>query len=377
MKVATLTLPLHTNYGGNLQAFALQKTLINLGHDAILLDFRKQPPKRNVYRRIGSKIKNFIIKKQKSPFTLKEQLLINKYHNEFIDNYINRTPVLYDEASLEKYVSEHNIDAVIVGSDQVWRPKYTPMITPFYLSFLQRNNTVKKISYAASFGVDSWEYSDDEVAVCRKLIVDFDSLSVRESDAIEMCKTHFSVHPEHVLDPTMLLSKDEYVSIFEKNNIPDKTGQIFSYVLDLNDEKNKFIKNISTVLKKDVFTTYPAKHNKTEDCISNIFDYQFPPIEAWLKSFNDADFIITDSFHGTVFSIIFNKPFIAICNKDRGSARFKSLLRMFSLEDRLIYDLSTVNADLLKTQINYLAVNKTLEEYRLKSLKYLSSSLRK
>lgn len=100
MKVATLTLPLHTNYGGNLQAFALQKTLINLGHDAILLDFRKQPPKRNLYRRIGSKIKNFIIKKQKSSFTLKEQLLINKYHNEFIDNYINRTPVLYDEASL-------------------------------------------------------------------------------------------------------------------------------------------------------------------------------------------------------------------------------------------------------------------------------------
>ncbi len=378
MKVATLTLPLHSNYGGNLQAFALQRALVNLGHEAVLLNYRKGHAHRSPLRRVASKIKSILLSKNKGSafaFSENEQEIINKNHNDFISKYINKSHPLYDEASLRKFVLESKVECVIVGSDQVWRPKYTPAISPFFLNFINKAPQIKKISYAASFGVDIWEYTNSELSVCKELIADFDAVSVRESIAVDMCKEFFSVQAEHVLDPTLLLSKDEYIDLFEKSNLPSFQGKIFSYVLDSDENKTTFLNQISTNLGKEIFTTYPKKHIKVEPVISNMLDYQFPSVETWLKSFYDADFVVTDSFHGTVFSIIFNKPFIAICNNERGSARFKSLLQMFSLENRLVYDMATIDLNLINSPIDYAQVNKELDLQRIKSLGFLSEAL--
>ncbi|HEC2597224.1 TPA: polysaccharide pyruvyl transferase family protein [Raoultella ornithinolytica] len=378
MKVATLTLPLHTNYGGNLQAFALQKTLIKLGHDAVLLNYRKGALRKSIFRRVASKIKNFALPSNKTShfvFSQHEQNEINKHHDSFIKKNIITSSPFYDEDSLKKFILDNKIECVIVGSDQVWRPKYTPKISPFYLNFIYEHSNIKKVSYAASFGVDLWEYTSSELSECKKLIASFDSISVRESIAVDMCQEFFEVDAEHVLDPTLLLSKDEYINLFEKYNMPSFKGKIFSYVLDSDENKTAFMDQISSFLNKEIFTTYPKKHIKTESIISNISDYQFPSVEAWLKSFHDADFVVTDSFHGTVFAIIFNKPFIAICNKERGSARFKSLLKMFSLEDRLVYDMTEVDFNLVNSPIDYDRVNEDLNLQRIKSLDFLAKAL--
>ncbi|HHG8774826.1 TPA: polysaccharide pyruvyl transferase family protein [Raoultella planticola] len=379
MKIATLTLPLHTNYGGNLQAFALHNVLVKLGHEPILLDFRKRAEKKHIIRKVGSKVKKLFFSQKSNNgmfhFSAAENNFINAFHREFIDNYINKSNPLYNEVELKRFVSKNNLGAVIVGSDQVWRPKYTPHIDPFFLSFLNGNTTTKKISYAASFGVDSWEFTSEELSVCKKLIQQFDSVSVRESLGVEMCESFFSIHAEHVLDPTLLLDRDDYISVFNRKKLPNNTGKIFSYILDSDGDKNEFMNEVSRSLNKKVFTTYPSKHIKTEARISNMSEFQYPSIEAWLKSFYDADFVVTDSFHGTVFSILFNKPFISICNKDRGSARFQSLLAEFSLEERLVHDVTEVDVELLNTPIDFSLVNAKLEFLRKKSLQFLSDSL--
>lgn len=379
MKVATLTLPLHNNYGGNLQAFALHKILIKLGHEPILLDYRKEGERKNIIRRIGSKVKGFAFPQKNNEgvfyFSLSEKNSINIFHNEFINSYINKSRPLYNEIELKSFVNKSSPDAVIVGSDQVWRPKYTPNIRPFFLSFLNGNSKTKKISYAASFGVDSWEFTSEELRECKELIQQFDSVSVRESLGVEMCETFFSTHAEHVLDPTLLLTSYDYISIFNKKKLPDNNGKIFSYILDSDNQKNNFMDKLSSFFNKDVFTTYPSKHIKTEAKISNMAEFQYPSVEAWLKSFYDADFVVTDSFHGTVFSILFNKPFVSICNKDRGSARFQSLLAVFSLEERLVRDVAEVDVEFLNSPIDFSLVNEKLESLRNRSLQFLSDAL--
>ncbi len=135
------------------------------------------------------------------------------------------------------------------------------------------------------------------------------------------------------------------------------------------------MKGISESLGKELFTTYPKKTKKDSFDIHDMDNYQYPPVEAWLKSFHDADFVVTDSFHGTVFSIIFNKPFIAISNKARGSARFLSLLKIFGLENRLVNDLAEVNVSLLNASIDYGHVNEILASFRANSIDFIKNSL--
>ena len=103
--------------------------------------------------------------------------------------------------------------------------------------------------------------------------------------------------------------------------------------------------------------------------------YIYPPIENWIKSFTEADFIVTASFHGTVFSIIFNKPFISIVNKERGASRFESLLKQLDLMNRMVNVGSEISDDLIYDKIDYELVNKKLIDLKRKSINYLNEAL--
>ncbi|CAI0795727.1 polysaccharide pyruvyl transferase family protein [Serratia proteamaculans] len=377
MKVAILTIPLNHNYGGNLQNFALQMTLKNMGHDPVTINYKKGI-RRSYARKILSKLKRslFVFKDMSNyPITDDEILIIEKNHRDFIEKYISISNDFYSEDEIKKFFDKENFDAVIVGSDQVWRPQYTPKIDPFFFSFLRGNSNVIKMSYAASFGTDIWEYTPEQLKLCRELVKEFDFISVRESLGVDMCHQYFDVYSEHVLDPTLLLKKDDYIDLFKKAALPDNSGKIFNYILDSSGDKDDFLKKISGCLGKEVFSTYPRKTVKDTLNITDIKEFQYPHIEAWLKSFHDADFVVTDSFHGTAFSIIFNKPFIAISNKARGAARFSSLLRMFDLESRLVNDFSEVDSEVLNTPIDFNKVNKILEESKKKSINALRKAL--
>ncbi|EPN4480112.1 polysaccharide pyruvyl transferase family protein [Klebsiella aerogenes] len=375
MKIAILTQPLHTNYGGTLQAFALQYILRDIGHEPVTINYRKTKPTIHPVRLVLSRIKQKIFHGRIIySFTDDDLLIISKYHNEFIDKHIKHTDSIYGVDELCRLFSIENFNAVIVGSDQTWRPRYSPRIDSFFLDFLSENKNIKKISYASSFGTDNWEFTKEQTAKFSKLLQRFDSISVRESSAVNLCAKYLGVSSEHVLDPTFLLDKKVYLELI-KDIPPRGKGKVFSYVLDKSQEKVNIISNVCRLLGKDCFETYPKYSEKEARRIKDYAEYQYPSIEYWVRSFYDADFVITDSFHGTVFSIIFNKPFISIGNESRGKARFTSLLSKFNLENRLISHESEITSELINESIDFAMVNLKLNELKKHSLTFLNNSL--
>ncbi|MEE1226669.1 MAG: polysaccharide pyruvyl transferase family protein [Bacteroidales bacterium] len=376
MKIGILTLCLHNNYGGILQAYALQKVLQQMGHDVTLIDksrFIKLPLfsfsryylyfKRLILKIISDrslpvrwdKKRNddmAIMSTNTYPFILK-----NIKRIEANNNYSN--------------IKQDDFDAFVVGSDQVWRPKYfgQAIIPCAYLSFAKEWN-VKRISYAASFGTEDWEYTEEQTAECKELIQLFDAISVRESSAVELCEKHFDTSAIHVLDPTMLLDASDYIKLFEEAHAPQSPGLLMCYILDENKEKQEVVSFIEQTLHLKSFSV----NSKYEVADAPLEERIQPPVEVWLRGFNDAEFVITDSFHACVFSILFEKPFIVYGNKNRGMARFHSLLSIFGLENRLI----TNSEDALRVineHINWEAVNVKKKEWQEKSLNFLKTNL--
>jgi exopolysaccharide biosynthesis predicted pyruvyltransferase EpsI len=161
----------------------------------------------------------------------------------------------------------------------------------------------------------------------------------------------------------------------EKDKIAKHNGQLLVYVLDLSDEKKKIISEVSNELGLTVTSTMPESSFK-EAGSKNVEKCIFPPVTNWIRGFMDAEFVITDSFHGTVFSIIFNKPFIAVGNKKRGMTRFISLLKMFNLENRLIEKADENLKAILNDKIDFAGINEILETKKTEAVTYLENALK-
>ncbi|BEG97879.1 polysaccharide pyruvyl transferase family protein [Bacteroides sedimenti] len=379
MKIGILTQPLQTNYGGLLQAYALQTVLKRMGYKAWTIN---RPYKKvSLLRRIFSYLKRMIFSafKTKSYIirvwpTDKESKLIAQNTNRFIKENIQVTEPIYslnNFSSLKKY----EFDAYIVGSDQVWRPSYSPNISNYFLDFLTEKDKVKRIAYAASFGVDNWEFNDIQTSLCAALAKKFDAISVREDSAKDLCKDYFGVKAELVLDPTMLCTKDDYIELIKKDSTPASKGTLMTYILDRSHEKEEIISKVAKEFDLLPFSTLPQS-KYAEVGAKNIKHCIFPPVTEWLRGFLDASYVVTDSFHGTVFSIIFNKPFITIGNSERGITRFTSLLNMFGLEDRLISFPSELTKELMHKNIDYIRIEELLKNKRTSSLNFLSKVLK-
>lgn len=374
-KIGILTQPLVSNYGGVLQNYALQHVLLNHGFEVETIN---RVCGNSDFKIFLQKIKQIVFKHHENKLLYNNQSdLVNYEVKQFISEYLKvisvKNPTDY---KLSKIVSEGGYDSIIVGSDQVWRPRYAINIFHDYLSFLS-NEKVQKIAYAASFGTSEWEYTEQEENICRELIKTFDALSVREDQAINLCKQHFNVDVKHVLDPTLLLNKNDYLKLINMKDIKKRKG-VFNYVLDYDDSKQEAISFIAKAFDLDVFSNHPKFSlcdNKNIPFV--IDDFRFPSIEGWLAGFRDADYIVTDSFHGTVFSIIFNKPFVTLTNTGRGSTRFTSLLKVLGLESRLIDSYEDLTLDLLSAEINYEKVNLKISELKQYSLDFLISNLKK
>lgn len=261
---------------------------------------------------------------------------------------------------LKQHFEINKYDAVVVGSDQTWRPKYSPNIYNFYLDFI-KNKNIKRFAYASSFGVDTWEYAEEETSKCAELAKLFDAISVREESGVDLCKKYLNVESECVLDPTLLLNKEDYLSLIgDKYNNGSDNG-VYTYFLDSNEEKTSAANSIAEKLKTQVYSCQ-AKRSLSDLGGSTLDEYQMPAVQDWLASFANAKFVVTDSFHGMVFSIIFEKPFLVIVNKQRGAARFESLLSKIGGLDHLIYDTKEIDSEKIKSI-------EPLDEDKLKKLK--------
>lgn len=372
MRVAILTLPLHINYGGIVQTYALQTIVKNLGHDVYVLKHQPilLPERYGVKIRYWIYLKRFLNKylrhKDIDVFVdVKERERYSKkvyYSQDFITKYINKK-----EFDVQNIKDQDCFDCYIVGSDQVWRPIYAYPIEKYYLKFLENKDYIRRIAYAASFGSEEWEYTEQQTLECAKLARKFDMITVREDSGVDLCQKYLGVKVTHVLDPTMLLEKADYVSIVEKENIPASKGNLFVYMLDDSAQKQNYVQQVALKLNLKQFTIIPS--NKELDQ-----GEPYPGVPVWLRAFMDAQFVVTDSFHGCVFSIIFNKPFIALGNKGRGQARFDSLLRMFHLQNRLV-DVGDLSMDCIIYPIDWSIVNAIRTKMKDFSIALLTNAL--
>lgn len=379
LKIGIVTLPFNTNYGGLLQAFALQRVLINMGHNVLtvnrategmplkmkILSFGRRIVLRTIFR------KQVVVRTWPSK---NEQKTIAQHTDRFLKESIVTTELLKSEKDFNK-LKKYGFDAYVVGSDQVWRPKYSPNLKNHFLGFLNGNAQIKRISYAASFGVDMWEYTTAQTDNCIALARQFKSISVREDSAVTLCRQHLGVNAAQHIDPTLLVSKEEYIKLVEKDKIQKNEGKLLVYVLDLSTVKQKIIKQVKNELQLEITSTMPESSFK-EAGSKNLEKCIFPPVTNWIRGFMDAEFVITDSFHGTVFAIIFNKPFISVGNKKRGMTRFHSLLAIFGLENRLIGESEMDIKEIINTPIDFENVNKIIEKKKKEALQYLEDALK-
>ena len=365
MKIGILSLVLHTNYGGILQSYALQTVLERMGHDVVVLNRERYINKSSSQEALS--YAKYLVNRHLFRRNI-EYKNVNKQNKERYEREVNT------RAFIEKYIhtltvsgitkdSLREMDAVVVGSDQVWRPRYFKKywkagIEDAFLQFLG-NAKVKRVAYAASFGTDDWEYSIDETVQCANLLQEFDAVSVRESTAVNLCHERLGYdNAQHVLDPTMLLLKDDYILLVEKAETLKSKGNMMCYILDESEETQQLIRKIAKERGLIPFNTKAKK-----GCV-------VPSVEQWLRGFMDAEFVVTDSFHACVFSILFGKPFVVVGNKIRGLSRIGSLLSMFALKKNCIISSSDYNPLLSYGMSPDVAA--VLEKRRKDSLEFLA-----
>lgn len=368
MTVGVMTLPLNKNFGGNIQAFAMMEVLRQLGHKPILIN------RRHPYDLVDDAD---IVGEDNDKPLLSSSYGMNASipNSSFIDKYITPISRKFNSTSqLSQNIGKYNLDALIVGSDQVWRAKYArSILLDFFFAFLpEEDHHIKRISYAASFGADKLAYGAEVLREAARLVQKFDAASVREDVAVALCRKHLGVDAQHVLDPTLLLLSNDYVRLFSDKQFGYTDGRLLAYVLDANGDKGKVISEISRRLSIRAYATNGLPFGSVSALQAGDGDRS---IEGWLASFHGAAFVVTDSFHGVVFSILFNKPFIAYGNPRRGVARFSSLLKMFGLEDRLVVHSDEMDLERMLKPINWDAVNDRLAKLRAKSLRFLKSAL--
>lgn len=375
MKIGILTLPLHTNYGGILQAYALQTVIEKMGHEVIVFDAKRHDT-------------NIIKLLLKIPYRLLRNWtkhtnydIIQEFHimkrekntSRFIKKYIHTESI-----SDISQVKESQCKAIVVGSDQVWSPVHGANICGSVINAflpIEKDTNVKFISYAASFGKDAWGYSAVEEQKCKELIQHFDAVSVREDSGVSLCKTYLEHDAMKVIDPTLLLDSNDYISKLGIQNVSASKGNLLLYIINSTTEKNAIAKYVEDILSLKAFTV----NSKVEDSNSATYtetEKIQPPVEEWVRGFYDADFVVTDSFHACVFSILFKKDFIVTGNAGRGNSRFDSLLKTFGLENRMISNAnSTAIEEALKNKIDYTSVYEILSRERAKALSFLTDNV--
>ena len=353
MRIGIVTQPLEMNYGGIIQNWALQQALKQLGHDPVTLDaFQKFSTPHYVFNCCRTLLRRACGKKASFP---------QRYHGalrwrltgEFIEEHIATTRVMWDYE--RSAVKRYGLEGIVVGSDQVWRAAYNGThIADMFLKFAQ-GLPLRRVAYAASFGVDNWEYTPEQESQCVPLARQFDAISVRESSGVALCRDHLGMEAQHVLDPTMLLTAGDYGPIID----PDwdcSEPYLAVYCLDVTDAKRAFFNQLAADrgLKVRYFSAGWGGRLT---------------VGQWLAMISNAAMVVTDSFHGTVFSILFHTPFVSLVNEKRGASRFNALLSCLDLQERTSQACANV-------AIDWVGVDTKLSQLRRESLGFLQENLK-
>lgn len=370
MKIAIVTLPLYINYGGILQCYALQTVLERMGHDVVVLEKPKYGHSYPFIKALAickRLFKRYVLGKKVNILWAPHEI-VNLHIKQFIRRYIHHSyKKVWSPQTLR------SINAFVVGSDQIWRPEYLHPIENAFLDFTKGMN-VKRIAYAASFGVEQCTFSEEQLHHCSTLLKQFNAVSVREDSGVRICKDFLEVEAVQMLDPTLLLDIDDYRKLISKTKTIPSKGNMLVYILDVTEEKKRLVAQIA---KERKLIPYWLDNDASSESVFWNGEAKMA-VEQWLRAFDEASFVLTDSFHGCIFSILFKKSFIAFANQDRGGTRFTSLLNLFSLNERLIFTHTEYEKKkvFLQKEIDYIPVYEELEKQRSKAFNFLKVSIK-
>lgn len=376
-KCGILTITIGSNYGNRLQNYALQCVIKNFGYFPETIDYtpsymlnkkkeKNKPIKNNFLKlkKIGfSHLFNIINKKILRRKRIKEKEVYRRQcFNDFIDQYICMSSQQYDSNSDFNQLNEiYNF--FIVGSDQVWNPYWEGRDEFFYLTF---TNNEKKIAYAPSFGVS--QIPENQKKIYQKNLSSFSNISIREEQGQKIIKNLINSDVPILLDPTFLLKKDEWDQIVVEST--DKENYILTYFLGIISSKRK--RKIKKFAKKNnlkIISMYEDWNPKSN----------FGGPSEFVGLIKNATYVCTDSFHGAVFSIIYNKPFTVMEREEinnqtnhKMNSRIETLLKNMQLQK--CQSFLTKNED-GRFDISFEVANKRIEDDRKKSFEYLKKSL--
>lgn len=350
MKIALLTIWHEKNYGAELQAYATIKLLQGLGHNVQMIDLRLSD-------RNSKSVKNVLANAIESVSPCSHKF------GKFWKKHIPTTRRYHSLTELKN--NPPDADIYIVGSDQVWNPHITTDFWKiFFLPF--GKESIKRISIASSFGQDSFDFPSkvEEISV---LLSKFDLITCREQSGVQILKDVFKKQSHLVLDPTLLLQS--YDNLIDPKSINQKNTLVY-YPLSNDNE----LTNLACDISNDTgMETININEHKT---LLKKIVWNRPSIDEWLRDMAEAKFIITRSFHGVAFSLIFNKNFAVLKTRNNRLTRITNLLKLVGLENRLYDNVSDLKTSKpWENSINYAEINSTIQQLRADSIKLIKNSL--
>lgn len=354
MKVGILTFHWANNYGAVVQAYALLSKLKELGHEAYIVD--RQVRYEGVLRRLYHKYsynhhyawlafdreRRHILSPMSSPYKSHEKLV--------------------------KAFPSEQFDAVIVGSDQVWR--WGMMGNNYFLDFLEGTH-IRRYAYAASFGLSRWEGTEEKRKEISALLKQFNAISVRESSGVKICHETFGIEAWLVLDPTLLHKRSFYESTLLKDKQLKSNGKVVSYILG-NKNKGQVIEIAKWAQKKglkhnELFWTsldFPALIGRSE------FHFSHVDLTTWLDEIRNAEYVITNSFHATVFCILFEKKFVSLESPGGGLDRLLTLFESLGITNRMVKSVDCID-DAMSSLVDYNEIRNNHQKLIAYSIEFL------
>jgi hypothetical protein len=347
MRIGTLTFHKTNNYGAVLQAYALQKYLLDAGFEAEIIDYRPNAGTNIVQRSFKNKALYYLFK----PNVLIERKIRQRKFNEFRHNHMNIASTIFLG---DEQISNNPppYDLYIVGSDQVWNTDITNMSKAFFLNFVKSG---RKISYAASLGKD--EFNETEKKYMKDYLNNFDGIAVRESLLQQKLQEEFSINAEHVLDPIFLLNKENWIKVASRIRLPKK--YVLCYMMEYSQELIDHTNDVARQLHCSPIFISPSHTHFSGRILKGLGPSEF------IYTLANARYICTNSFHGTAFSLIFQKDFTVV-RHSRLNSRISSLIELVGLNERFFDD-----ANHRIKEIEYKKVTKRLQKKINKSQEYI------
>ena len=347
MKIAVITYHYSSNNGATMQTYALCRYLKEQGHDLQIIDIRQD--------------ENWPV-----PFYVRiAKVLIQERRIErFMKNHF--PPLTRRYTTIEELQNDPpEVDCYIVGSDQTWNPSISKdLCLAYFLDFGDEN--VLRLSYASSFGIKEWPKDDKNTARVKECLERFEALSVREQEGADLCVQTFGIKPEVVLDPCFL--NPNYSELLGKVR---QRNQIVCYKLNKTPD---FYNNMPALREQLQMPALLLNENYPRKGFKYVFN---PGVKKWLSILAGAKFVVTDSFHGAVFSILFHRQFIVTLNHDSKDSRLINLMRSMGLEDYLLENLSDIKTNnCWRKKINWEKVEEKKDVLVKTSQDYLLNALR-